>query len=217
VSRTFLRLPGAEAERRWRWRGERPALAAGSLRSERSRRRRARALGRAASDAPRAPGTASHLAQRSWAARARPRQAGRESNTFSLNFPAPVPANTHSRTHTRAPRASQRRASRHRGLSGRVFLSPSLLLARRLLFYLFISSSRLHPPPRVSLPALLLLLLPSVCETRGRCRSSCSVAGLRAAGGGCGCHNVGRGGPESWQGGAPPGGRGHQGCSPWGR
>lgn len=114
---------------------------------DRSRcRRRARARGRAACDAPRAPGNASHLAQRSWAEPPWRASATRESNTFSLNFPAPVPANTHSRTHTRAPRACHRRADWHRWLSDRVFLSPSLLLARRLLFYLFISSSWLHPP-----------------------------------------------------------------------
>lgn len=129
-----------------------------------SGRRCARARGRAACDAPRATGTASHLAQRSWAEPPWRASATRESNTFSLNFPAPVPANTHSRTHTRTPRACHRRADWHRWLSGRVFLSPSLLLARRLLFYLFISSSWLHPPaPRLPPCLRPLPLLSTKC------------------------------------------------------
>lgn len=154
------------------------------FRGDRSRLRRcARARGRAACDAPRAPGTASHLAQRSWVEPRWRALATRESNTFSLNFPAPVPANTHSRTHTRAPRACHRRADWHRWLSGRVFLSPSLLLARRLLFYLFISSSWLHPSAPHLPPCLFLLPLPpppSVSEPSGGCSSSCGDAGLPA-------------------------------------
>ncbi|XP_073895252.1 uncharacterized protein [Macaca fascicularis] len=133
-------------------------------RGERSRRRRrlARAQGRAAAASPKALGNATHLARGSWAASAAASAPG-ESNTFSLNFPAPVPANPHSRTHARARTASQRRASGPRWLSGRVLLSPSLLLARRLLFYLFISSSRLQPSSLLLPPRLpLLLLLPGL-------------------------------------------------------
>lgn len=181
------------------------------FRGDRSRLRRcARARGRAACDAPRAPGTASHLAQRSWVEPRWRALATRESNTFSLNFPAPVPANTHSRTHTRAPRACHRRADWHRWLSGRVFLSPSLLLARRLLFYLFISSSWLHPPAPHLPPCLFLLplsppqvsLSPAVAVAPAAAMRACRLVPPSSRGG--------AGTQAPWEGGAPRG-RGHPG------
>lgn len=146
-------------------------------------RRCARARGRAACDAPRAPGTASHLAQRSWAEPPWLASATRESNTFSLNFPASVPANTHSRTHTRA--RSEPVTGERTGTGGS--LAASFSLPRSYwrggycFIYLFPPLGSI-PPPRISRPAFAPSLSSplSVSEPSGGCRSSCGVEGLLA-------------------------------------
>lgn len=186
VSRTFLQLPGERLSRVGGGGGAsvqpRPRAPSGV----RGASAAAAAPGRRAepSGAPRAPGRASHLAQRSWAASAAA-SAGGESNTFSLNFAAPVPANTHSRTHTRARRASHRRADGRRRLSAASFPLPrSYWRGGYCFIYLFPPRVSVPPPPPPSLPLLrplllLLLLLPRPRGWRQR-RSRCSVAGLRA-------------------------------------
>lgn len=127
---------------------------------DRSRLRRcARARGRAACDAPRAPGTASHLAQRSWAEPPWRASATGESNTFSLNFPAPVPANTHStHTHARSESLSQASGLAPVALWPRLSLSVALIGAEVIV--LFIYFLLLAPSPAPHLPPCLLLLPP---------------------------------------------------------
>lgn len=138
-------------ERLWRWRGESPALAAGSLPREPRHRRRARAQGRGTAAAPRAQGTAGHLAQRSWAASAAAPASG-ASNTFSLNFPAPVPANTHSRTHTRARAPGEPLRGERTGTGGSLAASLSLARSYWRGGYCFIYLFPPPAPPALSLP-----------------------------------------------------------------
>lgn len=149
-------------ERRWRWRGESPTP--GQRSRGRRSRRRARAQGRVAAAAPRAPGTARHLAQSCWAA-SDAASASRASNTFSLNFPAPVPANTHSRTHTRAPGEPLRgwRTGTRGSLAASFSLPRSYWRGGYCFIYLF-PPLRSVPPPRASrpLPSLPRLLRPPV-------------------------------------------------------
>lgn len=175
VPRTCLRWPGgcgARRARRRRRRGDSPALAAGSLRGARSRRcRRARARGRGPTPPRLGPGKLGSPA-------AAP--AACASRASCLNFAGPVPAATRAATRREHLSAAAARPA----LWPRLPL-PSLLLARRLVFYLFISSPSLRPPPAPP-PALRPPLRASRTSARPARVAPAAARGAALPGGGGG-------------------------------